>query len=210
MDDWIREDSLVRVVDLFVDQLDLAGLGFPRHAAAHTGRPGYHPAVLLKLFIYRYLNRVPSSRRLDCEAGRNVELMWLTGRLVPDHKTFADFRRQNGPAIRKTCAQFVDRCRRVGVLRGEVVAVDGSKFKAVNNRDRNYTKGKIANRLAHLEAEAGRYIDEADRVDRQETGAARAERAVHLTDRYPASNRRLSACWTWMRRWPVRRTGRYH
>jgi transposase len=181
LDDWIGEDHLVRVVDLFVDQLDLPGLGFQRHAAARTGRPGYHPAVLLKLFIYGYLNRVPSSRRLECEAGRNVELMWLTGRLVPDHKTLADFRRQNGPAIRKTCAKFVDLCRRIGVLKGECVAVDGSKFKAVNNRDRNFTKGKIASRLAHLEVEVGRYIEEADRIDRQETGAARAE---HLTGRY--------------------------
>jgi transposase len=174
----------VRVVDLFVDQLDLTRLGFQRHAAARTGRPGYHPAVLLKLFIYGYLNRTPSSRRLECEAGRNVELMWLIGRLMPDHKTIAEFRRQNGPAIRRTCAQFVDLCRRIGVLRGEVVAVDGSKFKAVNNRDRNYTKGKIASRLAHLEAEVGRYIEEADRIDRQESGVARAERAAHLTGRY--------------------------
>jgi transposase len=184
LDDWIGEDHLVRVVDLFVDQLDLTALGFQRYVAARTGRPGYHPAVLLKLFIYGYLNRVPSSRRLECEAGRNVELMWLTGRLVPDHKTIADFRRQNGPAIRKTCATFVDLCRRIGVLRGEVVAVDGSKFKAVNNRDRNFTKSKIASRLAHLEAEVGRYIEEADRIDRQETGAARAERSAHLTGRY--------------------------
>ena len=110
--------------------------------------------------------------------------MWLTGRLVPDYKTIADFRRQNGPAIRKTCAKFVEMCRRIGVLKGEVVAVDGSKFKAVNNRDRNFTKGKIASRLAHLEAEVGRYIEEADRIDRQETGAARAERVAHLTCRY--------------------------
>ncbi len=184
LDDWIGEDHLVRVVDLFVDQLDLPALGFQRHAAARTGRPGYHPAVLLKLFIYGYLNRIPSSRRLECEAGRNVELMWLTGRLVPDHKTIAEFRRLNGPAIRKTCAKFVELCRRIGVLKGEVVAVDGSKFKAVNNRDRNFTKGKIASRMAHLEAEVGRYIEEADRIDRQETGAARAERAAHLTGRY--------------------------
>ncbi|MGP9791826.1 IS1182 family transposase [Roseinatronobacter sp. NSM] len=184
LDDWIGEDHLVRVVDPFVDQLDLGALGFQRHAAARTGRPGYHPAVLLKLFIYGYLNRIPSSRRLECEAGRNVELMWLTGRLVPDHKTIAEFRRQNGPAIRRTCARFVELCRRIGVLKGEVVAVDGSKFKAVNNRDRNFTKGKIASRMAHLEAEVGRYIEEADRIDRQETGAARAERAAHLTGRY--------------------------
>jgi len=184
LDDWIGEDHLVRVVDLFVDQTDLPALGFQRHAAARTGRPGYHPAVLLKLFIYGYLNRIPSSRRLECEAGRNIEVMWLTGRLVPDHKTIADFRRQNGPAIRKTCAQFVDLCRRVGVLKGAVVAVDGSKFKAVNNRDRNFTKGKIASRLAHLEAEVGRYIEEVDRIDRQETGAARVEQAAHLIGRY--------------------------
>ena len=185
LDDWVGEDHLVRFVDLFVDQLDLAALGFERHAAARTGRPGYHPAVLLKLFIYGYLNRIPSSRRLECEAGRNVEVMWLTGRLVPDHKTIADFRRQNGPAIRKTCAMFVELCRRrIGVLTGAVVAVDGSKFKAVNTRDRNFTKGKIASRLAHLEAEVERYLEEADRIDRQETGAARAERAAHLSGRF--------------------------
>ena len=125
LDDWIGEDHLVRVGDLLVDRLDLVELGFPRHAAARTGRPGYHPAVRLKLVSYGYLNRVPCCRRLECEAGRNVELMWLTGRPVPDRKTIADFRRQNGPTIRKTCAKFVDLCRRVDVLRGEVVAVDG-------------------------------------------------------------------------------------
>lgn len=157
LDDWIAEDNLVRVVDIFVDELDFAGLGFHRHAAARTGRPGYHPAVLLKLLIYGYLNRIPSSRRLEREAGRNVELMWLTGRLVPDHKTIADFRRDNGAAVRKTCAQFVELCRRIGVLKGDTVAVDGSKFKAVNNRDRNFSRGKVASRLAHLEAEVGRY-----------------------------------------------------
>jgi hypothetical protein len=140
--------------------------------------------VLLKLFVYSYLNRIPSSRRLECEAGRNVEVMWLTGRLVPDHTSIADFRRQNGPAIRKTCAKFVELCRRIGVLKGAVVAVDGSKFKAVNNRDRNFTKGKIARRLAHLEAEVERYVEEADRIDRQETGAARAERAAHPSGRF--------------------------
>lgn len=180
LEDWVSEDNLVRVVD----ELDLGALGFHRHAAARTGRPGYHPAVLLKLFIYGYLNRIPSSRRLEREAGRNVEAMWLTGRLVPDHKTIADFRRENGPAIRRTCAEFVELCRRIGVLRGDCVAVDGSKFKAVNNRDRNFTKAKIASRLAHLEKEVGRYIEEAERADRQETGEARAEKIAHLTSRY--------------------------
>ncbi len=193
LDDWIGEDHPVRVVGLFVDQLDLIALGFRGHAAARTGWPGYHPAVLLKLFIYGYLNRIPSSRRLKGDAGRNIELMWLTCRLVPDHQTIADLRRQNGPAIPKTCTKFVELCRRIGVLKGGVVAVDGSKFKAVHNRDRNFTTGKIASCLAHMEAEVGRYIEEAevgryieeaDRIDRQETGAARAERSAHQTSRY--------------------------
>lgn len=136
LEDWVGEDHLVRVVDLFVDELGLCELGFGRTSAARTGRPGYHPAVLLKLFIHGYLNHVSSSRRLEREARRNVELMWLTGRLAPDHKTIADFRRDNGPAIRKTCARFVELCRRIGVLRGGCVAIDGSKFKAVNSEAR--------------------------------------------------------------------------
>jgi transposase len=184
LDDWIGEDSLVRDVDFFVEELDLQRLGFARTARAWTGRPGYHPAVLLKLFIYGYLNRIPSSRRLEREAGRSVEVMWLTGKLVPDHKSIADFRRDNGAGICRVCAQFVELCRRIGVLRGAVVAVDGSKFKAVNNRDRNFTKGKIASRLAHLEAEVERYLEEADRIDREETGTARAEHAAHLSGRF--------------------------
>lgn len=184
LEDWIDEDHPVRVIDLFVDDLDLMALGFLRTAAARTGRPGYHPCVLLKLFIYGYLNRVPSSRRLEREAGRNVELMWLTGRLMPDHKTIADFRRDNGPAIRRTCAAFVDLCRRMGVLKGDCVAIDGSKFKAVNNRDRNFTKGKIASRLVHLEASVERYIDEMVRIDRQEDGQERAEKVDNLGRRY--------------------------
>lgn len=184
LEDWISEDHLVRVVDLFVDEMDLPALGFARSAPARTGRPGYHPAVLLKLFIYGYLNRIPSSRRLEREAGRNVELMWLTGRLVPDHKTIADFRRDNGAAIRRTCAQFVELCRRIGTLKGDCVAIDGSKFRAVNNRDRNFTKGKIASRIAHLEADVERYIQEMVRVDRQEEGEVRAEKVAHLARRY--------------------------
>lgn len=184
LEDWVGEDHLVRVVDLFVEELDLAGLEFERATPARTGRPGYHPAVLLKLFIYGYLNRVPSSRRLEREAGRNVELMWLTGRLVPDHKTIADFRRDNGPAIRRTCAEFVELCRRIGVLKGDCVAIGRAKFKAVNNRDRNFTKGKIASRIAHLEAAVERYIDEMVRIDRQEEGEARAEKVENLGQRY--------------------------
>jgi len=156
LDDWIGEESLVRVVDLFVEDLDLQRLGFGCSTPARTRRPGYHPAVLLKLFVYGYLNRIPSSRRLEREAGRNVEVMWRTGKLVPDHKTIADFRRDNGEGIRKVCAQFVELCRRIGTLKGDCVAIDGSKFKAVNNRDKNFTKGKIASRIAHLEADVDR------------------------------------------------------
>ncbi|MGC3939539.1 transposase, partial [Roseobacter sp. EG26] len=126
LEDWINEDNPVRVVDLFVEEIDLEQLGFLRISPARTGRPGYHPSVLLKLFIYGYLNRVPSSRALEREARRNVEVMWLTGRLVPDYKTIADFRRDNGLAIRRTCAQFVELCRRMGVLKGDCVAIDGS------------------------------------------------------------------------------------
>jgi len=137
LEDWIDEDHPVRVIDAFVDAMDLAEAGFARMSPAQTGRPSYHPSVLLKLFIYGYLNRIPSSRRLEREAGRNVEAMWLTGRLVPDHKTIADFRKDNGPGIRKACARFVELCRQIGVLSGGSVAIDGSKFKAVNNRDRN-------------------------------------------------------------------------
>lgn len=184
LEDWIGEDNPVRVIDLFVDEIDLSQLGFARACPASTGWPGYHPSVLLKLFIYGYLNRVPSSRALEREAGRNVEVMWLTGRLAPDHKTIADFRRDNASAIRKTCAQFVELCRRIGVLKGACVAIDGSKFKAVNNRDKNFTKGKIASRIAHLEASVERYIDEIVRVDRQEEGAARTEKLANLHRRY--------------------------
>jgi transposase len=184
LEDWVGEDHPVRVIDLFVEDLDLPALVFDRTAAARTGRPGYHPAVLLKLFIYGYLNRVPSNRRLEREAARNVELMWLTGRLVPDHKTIADFRRDNGPAIRRICAAFVELCRRIGVLKGDCVAIDGSKFKAVNNRDRNFTSGKIASRIAHLEASVERYIDEMVRLDRREEGEVRAEKVANLGRRY--------------------------
>src|SRR5215468_7974905 len=143
--DWISEDNPVRVIDVFVDELDLAGLGFNGVEPEATGRPSYHPSVLLKL--YGYLNRVQSSRRLEREAGRNVEMMWLTGRLAPDHKTIADFRKDSGSAIRKVCARFVVLCRMMGLLTLASVAIDGSKFKAVNNRDKNFTRAKMERRL---------------------------------------------------------------
>lgn len=134
LEDWIGQDHPVRVIDAFVDALDLAAAGFDRTTSAWTGRPGYHPSVLLKLFIYGSLNRVASSRRLEREAGRNVEVMWLTGRLAPDHKTIADFRKDNGPAVRGACARFVALCRQIGVLAVGTIAIDGSKMKGVNHR----------------------------------------------------------------------------
>src|SRR5271163_2423900 len=140
LDDWVDENNAVRVIDAFVDELDLGDLGFGGVKPEATGRPSYHPSMLLKLYIYGYLNRVQSSRRLEREAGRNVEVMWLTGRLAPDHKTIADFRRDNGRAIRRVCARFVALCRAMGLFAEASVAIDGSKFKAVNNRDKNFTR----------------------------------------------------------------------
>ena len=137
LDDWIDEGNPVRAVAVFVDALDLKDLGFDRAAPAETGRPGYHPGTLLKIYIYGYLNRIQSSRRLEREAQRNLELIWLTGRLMPDFKTIADFRRDNGNAIRQTCKEFVLLCQRLGLFEDGAVAIDGSKFKAVNNRDEN-------------------------------------------------------------------------
>ncbi|MGB5212121.1 MAG: IS1182 family transposase [Anderseniella sp.] len=183
LEDWIEADNPVRVIDAFVDALDLIGLGFVRATAAATGRPGYHPAVVLKLYVYGYLNRVQSSRRLEREAGRNVEVMWLTGRLVPDHKTIADFRKDNGDAIGKVCSQFVELCRRIGLLSVASVAIDGSKFKAVNNRDRNFTKAKMARRMQQIEESVARYLHQLDSADRQEPTTAITSRADRLHDK---------------------------
>jgi transposase len=172
LEDWVSEDDAVHVIDVFVEALDLHGMGFERVIAKETGRPSYHPAVLLKLYIYGYLNRVQSSRRLEREACRNVEMMWLIGRLAPDHKTIADFRRDNGAAIRKVCAKFIALCRQMGLLQSPSVAIDGSKFKAVNNRDRNFTHAKMARRMAQIEESVGRYLRQLDSTDRQEPSDA--------------------------------------
>ena len=170
LDDFVDADNPIRVIDVFVDALDLRELGFARALPTTMGRPGYHPAVLLKLYVYGYLNRIASSRRLEREAGRNVELMWLTGRLVPDHKTIADFRRDNGPAIRQVCSRFVLLCRKMGLLGDGLVAIDGSKFKAVNNRDQNFTPAKMQRRLAEIETAIGRYMAEMDGADAADPG----------------------------------------
>ena len=166
LDDFIDEDNPVRVVDAFVDELDLRALGFNRAAPASTGRPAYHPAVLLKLYIYGYLNRIQSSRRLEREAQRNVELMWLTGRLAPDFKTIADFRHHNGVGIRKVCSHFIGLCRQLKLFSQAIVAIDGSKFKAVNNGDNNFSNGKIEGRKRQIEQSIQRYLDAIETADR--------------------------------------------
>ena len=205
LDDWICEDNPVRVIDVFVDELDLAKLGFDRVDPKATGRPSYHPSVLLKLYIYGYLNRVQSSRRLEREAGRNVEVMWLTGRLVPDHKTIADFRKDAGKAIRQVCARFVALCRTLGLFAEASVAIDGSKFKAVNNRDRNFTRAKMARRLAQIEESVARYLHQLDSADRQDPSPARETKTTGLKDkvaRLRQEMRRLKALDARMRETP--------
>src|ERR671912_425701 len=151
LEDYVDEENPVRVVDVFIDELDLAALGFSGMTPAATGRPAYHPSTLLKIYLYGYLNRIQSSRRLEREAQRNIEMMWLTGRLAPDFKTIANFRRSNGEAIRAACAQFVILCRRLDLFTQAIVAIDGSKFKAVNNRDKNFTAAKIKKRMEQVQ-----------------------------------------------------------
>jgi transposase len=171
------------VIDAFVEALNLAEVGFAGVEPETTGRPSYHPSVLLKLYIYGYLNRVQSSRRLEREAGRNFEVMWLLGRLVPDHKTVADFRKDSGDAIRKVCARFVELCREMGLLAHASVAIDGSKFKAVNDRDRNFTRAKVERRRAQLEESVARYLSQRDTADRQEPSEALAAKTMHLKEK---------------------------
>ncbi len=183
LEDWIDSDNPVRVIDAFVEKLDLLRLGFDGAAAQATGRPSYHPAGLLKLYIYGYLNRVQSSRRLEREAGRNIEVMWLTGRLVPDHKTIADFRKNSGVAIKQVSVEFIELCRQIGLLATSSVAIDGSKFKAVNNRDKNFTRNKVERRRTQLEESVARYLAQLDTADRQEPSEELAAKAEHLKEK---------------------------
>jgi transposase len=182
LDEYIAEDNPVRVVDVFVDELDLKELGFDGAEPEATGRPAYHPATLLKIYIYGYLNRIQSSRRLEREAQRNVELIWLTGRLAPDFKTIADFRKDNGPAIRRVCREFVLLCRKLNLFCDALVAIDGSKFKAVNGRDRNFTKHKLKARMQQLEESIARYLADLDRADRNPSSVTEA-RVEHLKEK---------------------------
>jgi transposase len=192
LDDWVHEDSTVRVIDVFVDELDLGKLGFERAEPAATGRPAYSPATLLKIYVYGYLNRVQSSRRLESEAQRNLELIWLTGRLAPDFKTIADFRRDNGEAIRKVCKEFVLLCRRLNLFTDGIVAIDASKFKALNNRDKNFTDRKLQARIEQLEDSIKRYLIELDRADRDVT-AVLPGRVTHLKEKIVKVKQQMQA-----------------
>jgi transposase len=192
LEDYVSEENPVRVVEVFIDELDLAALGFSGMTPAATGRPAYHPSTLLKIYLYGYLNRVQSSRRLEREAQRNIELMWLTGRLAPDFKTIADFRRDNGAAIRGVCSQFVVLCRQLGLFTRAVVAIDGSKFKAVNNRDKNYTVAKVTGRMEQVNAGIARYLRALDRADREESDVAEAK-SGRLKEKIAGLRRQMQA-----------------
>ena len=183
LDDWVGENNPVRVIDAFVEALDLKDLGFETVDPAGIGRPAYHASIHLKLYIYGYLYRVQSSRRLEQEAGRNLEVMWLLGRLAPDFKTIADFRKDNGPAIKKVCTRFVELCRRMGLLAKASVAIDGSKFKAVNNRDKNFTAAKIERRRTQLEKSVARYLSQLDTADLQDPSETVTLKKTHLKEK---------------------------
>jgi len=188
LDDYIAEDSAVHVIDVFLDDLDLSGLGF-KTEPNDTGRPAYHPSTMLKIYVYGYLNRVQSSRRLEREAQRNIELIWLTERLAPDFKTIADFRKDNGEAIRLVCREFVMLCRKLNLFTQAFVAIDGSKFKAVNNRDRNFTKAKMKRRLQQIDESIERYLEQMASADRQESSE---DKTLRLEDKISALKKEMA------------------
>jgi transposase len=190
LEDYVESENPVRVIEVFVEGLDLRAVGFDGVDPLETGRPSYHPAVLLKIYIYGYLNRIQSSRRLEREAQRNVELMWLTGRLTPDFKTIANFRKDNGPAIRNVCRQFVVLCQRLDLFSQAIVAIDGSKFKAVNNRDRNFTRAKMQRRMAQIEENIARYLADMDTADRGEPAIAEVK-TTRLRDKIAALKQQM-------------------
>src|SRR5271163_454882 len=182
LDDYVAEDNPVRAIDVFVDELDLRALGFEGVVAEATGRPAYHPATMLKIYVYGYINQIQSSRRLERETARNVEMMWLTGRLTPDFKTIADFRKDNGPAIRSACRQFVALCRGLNLFTQAIVSIDGSRFKAVNSRDRSFSRGSIERRMEQVEASIERYLSALETADRQE-GELAETKSARLKDK---------------------------
>jgi transposase len=190
VEDYVAEDNPVRVIEAFVEQLDLRQMGFEGVDPEATGRPAYHPAVLLKIYIYGYLNRVQSSRRLEHESQRNIELMWLTGRLMPDFKTIANFRKDNGKAIRRVCRQFIVLCRELNLFSQALVAIDGSKFKAVNSRDKNFTAAKMQRRMAAINESIERYLTSMDTADRAEPEIAALKKG-RLQDKIDALKRQM-------------------
>src|SRR5471032_3349650 len=192
LDDYVSEENPVRVIDVFIEDLDLAALGFEGVVPEATGRPAYHPGLLLKIYIYGYVNQVSSSRRLERETHRNVEMMWLTGRLTPDFKTIADFRKDNGPGIRAACRQFIALCRRLDLFSHAVAAIDGSKFKAVNTRDKNFTRASIQRRMEQVEASIERYMSALETADRHEGELAQAK-TVRLKDKIAALKEQMKA-----------------
>ena len=192
LDEYVSEENPVRVIDVFVDELDLGALGFGGVVPEATGRPGYHPGLLLKIYVYGYINQVASSRRLEREAQRNVEMMWLAQRLAPDFKTIADFRKDNGPAIRAACRQFVELCRRLDLFTHAVAAIDGSKFKAVNTRDKNFTKAKLKKRIEQVEASIERYLAAVETADRHEGELAQAK-STRLKEKIAALREQMQA-----------------
>jgi transposase len=192
LDDYVAEDNPVRVIEVFVDELDLDALGFAVVVPETTGRPAYHPATMLKIYLYGYINQIQSSLRLERETARNVEMMWLTGRLAPDFKPIADFRKDNGPAIRSACRQFVALCRGLNLFTQAIVAIDGSRFKAVNSRDRSFSRGSIERLMEQVEASIERYLSALETADRQEGELAEAKSA-RLKDKIGALRERRAA-----------------
>src|SRR6202790_2594393 len=192
LEDYVSQENPVRVIEVFIDELDLAALGFVGVTPAATGRPRYHPSTLLKIYLYGSLNRLQSSRRLEREAQRNIELMWLVGRLAPDFKTIADFRKDNGAAIRAVCRQFVELCRQLGLFTRAVIGIDGSKFKAVNNRDKNFTVAKVGKRIEQVDASIVRYLAALDRADREESDVAEAK-SGRLKDKIAGLRRQMQS-----------------
>jgi len=190
LDDYIAQDNTVRLVDAFINELDMVALGFEGATPALTGRPSYHPADMLKIYLYGYLNRIASSRRLERECQRNVELMWLTGRLSPDFKTIADFRRSNSAGIRNVCRRFVVLCRDLKLFSQALVAIDGSKFKAVNSRDCNFTQGKIDKRQEQIEESIQRYLSALEAADRKQPVEIEAK-TVRLKDKIARLRQRM-------------------
>jgi transposase len=209
VDDYVAEDNPVRVIEAFVEQLDLGDMGFEGVDPEATGRPAYHPSVLLKIYVYGYLNRVQSSRRLEHETQRNIELMWLTGRLMPDFKTIANFRKDNGKAIRRVCRQFTLLCRELNLFSQALVAIDGSKFKAVNNRDKNFTAAKMKRRMEQVNESIDRYLRAMDTADRAEPEVAALKQGP-LQEKIESLKQQMERLRAIEAQMNPRRTSRYH